>query len=172
MSVRHAVKGMETHTHETAAQARECEAWLARQNGPRPVATRGTRTEAQRCEFIIGRIESLVLALNGELGYDATDLDGPRVTFGYIGNCGSRRPDGTYANDDRLWSVFLPHPGRVGTDEDRIGSFRTGDASAAQATFIALHYFLEGIRWSRCNEPPAVAEAREAHRAFVEDGIA
>jgi len=167
MSVRHAVKGMETHTHETAAQASECEAWLARQSGPRPVATRGTRYE-----FIIGRIESAVLALNGELGYDATDLDGPRVTFGYIGNWGARLADGTYANDDRLRCVFLPHPGRIGTEKDRIEGFRTGDASAAQTTFTALHYFLEGIRWSRRNEPPAVAEAREAHRAFVEDGIA
>lgn len=172
MTVNHAIKGQPSHTHETAAQARECDAWHRRVTAPaaeRPVAR---RTEAERCEFIIGRIESLVLALNGELGYDATDLDGPRVTFGYIGNCGSRRADGTYANDDRMWSVFLPHPGRIGTDEDRIGSFRTGDASAAQATFIALHYFLEGIRWSRKNEPAVVAEAREAHRAFVEDGIA
>jgi len=42
-------------------------------------------------------------------------------TWGYIGNV---YPDGT---DDRSWSIFVPHPGRVGTLEDRIGDFTTAD---------------------------------------------
>lgn len=46
-------------------------------------------------------------------------LDG--VSLGYIGNVYS---DGT---DDRSWFIFLPHPGRIGEAEDRIGGFDTSD---------------------------------------------
>ena len=41
------------------------------------------------------------------------DIEG--VSYGYIGNVWG---DGT---DDRSWSIFLPHPNRVGTAADRIG---------------------------------------------------
>ncbi|CAB4189613.1 hypothetical protein UFOVP1196_4 [uncultured Caudovirales phage] len=42
----------------------------------------------------------------------------PGITFGYIGNCGVNR-NGPF--DDRSWYIFLPHPGRVGTSDDRVG---------------------------------------------------
>lgn len=45
----------------------------------------------------------------------------PGVTMGYIGNIYA---DGT---DDRAWSIFLPHPGRVGTEADRLGRYSTQD---------------------------------------------
>lgn len=43
-------------------------------------------------------------------------------SFGYIGNVyfGPMK-------DDRCWYIFVPHPGRVGTSEDRIGGFATAD---------------------------------------------
>lgn len=42
-------------------------------------------------------------------------------TFGYLGNIyGTRQQD-----DDRMWYAFAAHPGRVGTDRDSIGGFRT-----------------------------------------------
>jgi len=37
----------------------------------------------------------------------------PGITFGYIGNC-------ERWGDDRSWSIFLPHPGRVGRWEDAV----------------------------------------------------
>ena len=42
------------------------------------------------------------------------------VTFGYLGNC-----DVCGGWDDRIWYVFLPHPGRVGTYSDRVEVGRT-----------------------------------------------
>lgn len=42
----------------------------------------------------------------------------PGVTVGYIGNLKGDL-------DDRSWSIFLPHPGRAGTPEDRIGALPT-----------------------------------------------
>ena len=49
-----------------------------------------------------------------------TSLTGETWTFGYIGNCDNVR-------DDRTWFAFRPHPGRVGTPDDRIGGYRTDD---------------------------------------------
>jgi hypothetical protein len=46
----------------------------------------------------------------------------PGVTFGYLGNCGS---DCRGQFDERTWTIFLPHPGRIGTYEDRVGSYST-----------------------------------------------
>lgn len=79
-------------------------------------------------------IEQHVAELNEALGLDPQNYSN-RVSFGYIGN-----------DDDVLWSVFLPHPGRVGKAEDRIGSFRTGDDSGARATLAALAGAVTGAR--------------------------
>lgn len=46
------------------------------------------------------------------------DATGETWTFGYIGNVSDTR-------DDRLWFAFRPHPGRVGTNADRIGGYET-----------------------------------------------
>jgi hypothetical protein len=60
------------------------------------------------------------------------------VSFGYIGNC-----DGA-GYDDRLWYLFLPHPGRVGTSLDRIGGFRTDDEEGARRCFYEVAGFVKG----------------------------
>jgi len=83
-------------------------------------------------------ITQRVAVLNGLLGF-GTAGDAPKVTFGYIGNCDRLQADGTWGYDDRSWSVFLPHPGRVGTSEDRIGSFPTGDVKGALACYRQLN---------------------------------
>lgn len=67
-----------------------------------------------------------------------------RATFGYIGNCS---PNG--GNDDRAWYVFLPHPGRVGTADDRLGGFSTGSAEGVWATRKAVSALIQGVRLAR-----------------------
>lgn len=47
-----------------------------------------------------------------------TKRTGIQWTLGYLGNVYA---DGT---DDRRWYAFAAHPGRPGTDADRIGGFR------------------------------------------------
>jgi hypothetical protein len=49
-----------------------------------------------------------------------SDQTGIKWTVGYIGNCDHR-------HDDRSWSLFAEHPGRVGTSADRIGSVSTAE---------------------------------------------
>lgn len=48
------------------------------------------------------------------------EATGEEWTFGYIGNCGP-------GYDDRSWSAFRPHPGRIGTASDRIGGYPTAE---------------------------------------------
>jgi hypothetical protein len=102
-----------------------------------------TRTDTERYTAVIDRIRAMVLTLNQALGLDPTDWkSGIRVSFGYIGNVEVGR-------DDRLWSVFLPHPGRVGTAADAIGAFRTGDLDGACSTLVQLVAFTKGVTWQR-----------------------
>jgi len=65
----------------------------------------------------------------------------PGATFGYIVTL-------ERSGDFRVWSVFLPHPGRVGTREDRIGSFATGDAAGARAALLELAAFVRGMEYA------------------------
>lgn len=67
-----------------------------------------------------------------------------KVTFGYIGNC-----DINGGNDHRAWYVFLPHPGRAGTADDRVGGFATGDLAGIGATRKALNGVAQGVRLAR-----------------------
>lgn len=93
-------------------------------------------TDETRYDRCIRLIKANVALLNEALGLSTkmdADLRTNCVTFGYIGNCS---PGGK--NDYRSWSVFLPHPNRYGTADDRIGSFRTGDVEGAQATLVAI----------------------------------
>lgn len=48
----------------------------------------------------------------------------PGVTFGYIGNLETQW-------DDRGYSIYLPHPGRIGTYQDRIGLWRRWELDEA-----------------------------------------
>ena len=45
------------------------------------------------------------------------------VTIGYIGSLWTNVPPED--RDDRSWMIFLPHSGRVGTRDDRIGGYPT-----------------------------------------------
>lgn len=45
-------------------------------------------------------------------------------TFGYLGNVSGFENTPAY-RDDRTWYAFAAHPGRVGTDLDRIGGVST-----------------------------------------------
>jgi hypothetical protein len=80
-----------------------------------------------------------IAELNRVLGLTA-DSD-HKVTFGYIGNC-----DANGARDHRAWTVFLPHPGRVGTSDDSVGSFPTGSLEGIVATRRALKSVTQGVR--------------------------
>jgi len=59
----------------------------------------------------------------------AADL--PGVTFGYIGNC-------ERWGDDRLWAIFLPHPGRVGSFADSVSIVRKEKLPKAVTNWDAL----------------------------------
>lgn len=90
-------------------------------------------------------IEAEIRAIN-ELRGETDWRSANRVSFGYIGNL--------YFNgdDDRSWSVFLPHPHRAGTYEDRRGSYSTH----AAVGFELL------LAWIRANRQ-ALVEYRPTH---------
>ena len=78
-------------------------------------------------------IETEIKAINVERGTTAYD-DKNRISFGYIGNLAP-------GYDDRSWSLFLPHPHRPGTYDDRVGSFSTNNL----AGYVVL------LAWIRAN---------------------
>lgn len=86
--------------------------------------TTASTTDQDRYDRLVLRVQRLLDQLNEVIGGGAT--------FGYLGNCGS-------GVDDRSWYVFLPHPGRVGTHEDRLGGFGTGDVDGVESTVRQLH---------------------------------
>lgn len=60
--------------------------------------------------------QRLVKVLSSKTGID--------WTFGYLGNCSGSENTPAF-RDDRTWYAFAAHPGRVGTEVDRIGGFST-----------------------------------------------
>lgn len=70
-------------------------------------------TGTQTLESIHNELQRKFKALKAEF---------PEISFGYIGNCGVDR-SGHF--DDRSWQIFLPHPGRIGTYDDRVGGYST-----------------------------------------------
>lgn len=104
----------------------------------------------------LAAIARLVVHLNDTLG-----LSGDYIArVGYIGNV-----DANGANDCRAWSVFLPHPGRVGGDSDRIGNWATGDLDGARSCIGALVGALDLARWHATGaHTDAVRIARDAAR--------
>lgn len=154
MTVKHTLKGrIDTHAHETVAEAQACAAWHARVTGqqsatPRSAATRAAEQAASRYASLVERIRATIDRLNRELlCVETDDHDTPKITFGYIGNIATGAQLGS-KGDDTMWSVYLPHPGRVGTDKDRIGFFRHGDEAAAAAVLNALAGFERGVRFA------------------------
>lgn len=95
---------------------------------------------ASEYDKAIDSIRRIVGLLNAELRYNVSDSRNPQVTFGYIGNVERGR-------DDREWMIFLPHPGRVGTDRDRIGGFTTGDLDGARQTASQAYGALRVLQW-------------------------
>jgi len=111
--------------------------------------TARTRT-AEETAQAFARQEALLLAevaeLNEVLGL--TDADhSHKVTHGYIGNAKMGR-DG-WDMSDVLWSVYLPHPGRVGKDSDRVGAYRTGSLDGIVAARRELLAVIKGARLAR-----------------------
>lgn len=96
---------------------------------PEEIAAAYTRQEAL--------LRDEIAALNSELG-----LVDHKITFGYLGNLSNTR-------DDRLWFVFLPHPGRTGTAADRLGGFTTGELDGIVSARAALRSFARGARFAR-----------------------
>lgn len=89
-------------------------------------------------------VRNAVELLNKALGL--TDAQ-HKVTFGYIGNCepfwcalGSK-------GDGRYWSVYLPHPGRIGTSDDRLGFVKSGDVEGLFALAGQVLSFRRGVEF-------------------------
>ncbi len=89
---------------------------------------------------VLSNIERQVVALNLALGLNP-DI-GVRATYGYIGNI-------TADGDERTWFVFLPHPGREGGLDDRLGGHATDDLDGMLRTLAFLRGAVALARWSR-----------------------
>lgn len=93
-------------------------------------------------------IREAVADFNEVLGLGrAPKYDEPRVSFGYIGN-GRMTPNG-WDLSGVIHYVFLPHPGRVGTNEDSIGGFVEGDLEGAAHTLVAVRGAVAGARLAK-----------------------
>jgi len=90
-------------------------------------------------------VERAVRQLNETLGFAEDDKH--RVTFGYIGN-GRFSDDKGWNLDGCYWSVYLPHPHRVGTADDRLGWVANGDAASLGALAGPVLAFRKGIEWA------------------------
>lgn len=102
-----------------------------------------TEKEIERWDRAVALVERAVRQLNEALGY--AEGDKHRVTFGYIGNCEPLHCALGSKGDTRLWSVYLPHPDRVGTSDDRIGSVASGDADGMAAVAGQVLAFRAGV---------------------------
>ena len=87
------------------------------------------------------RIRALVGLLNDALGLSGAPHN-ERVTYGYVGN-----------DRDIVWSVYLPHPGRVGTYADQIGAHATNDIEGATSTLAQLAGALKLAEWAKEGRP-------------------
>lgn len=99
-----------------------------------PVTTRWDRAK--------GEVQRQVDQLNAALHY-STGMDDPHVTVGYIGN-GRMSASGWDLRGVR-WYVFLPHPGRVGKDDDSLGGVAHGDADGMFALAGQVATFRKGV---------------------------
>lgn len=102
-------------------------------------ADRKAARAAARYTHIRGLIEADLLELNELLGLAD---ERHKASFGYIGNISIR-------GDESSWYVFLPHPGRPGTSEDRIGGFPSGDLAGISGTYGQLHALIKGVKLAR-----------------------
>jgi hypothetical protein len=75
------------------------------------------------------------------------DLPDRGLTFGYIGNA-KLGPKG-WDTTDCLWFVFLPHPGRVGKADDRLGGFTEGDTRGIVECRKALKALARGMELAK-----------------------
>ena len=87
--------------------------------------------EAAHYDRVERVIRTSVDELNMLLGYGK----GEGLTYGYIGN-----------DDDVQNYVFLPHPGRVGTPDDRIGGFERDDWRGASSVAAQLRAMIRLTR--------------------------
>jgi hypothetical protein len=108
---------------------------------PALTADEAAAREAQLYGRHEAAVRAQVVELNELLGLADADH---KASFGYIGNC-----DFNGANDYRRWYVFLPHPGRVGEENDRLGGFSTGSAEGVFALRKSLTALMTGVRLAR-----------------------
>lgn len=88
------------------------------------------------------QVQRQVDQLNVALHY-STGVEDPHVTVSYIGN-GRMSASGWDLRGVR-WYVFLPHPGRVGKDDDRLGGVAHGDADGMFALASQVVAFRRGV---------------------------
>lgn len=82
------------------------------------------------------RSESAAERANQRLDSIKSNNDMPEgFTIGYIGNLSI---DGR--TDNRSWSVFRAHPGRVGTSADRMGAFPTSERHKLLPIIAAIKF--------------------------------
>lgn len=95
----------------------------------------------------------------------------PGISFGYIGNVYN-----SPFYDDRSWRIFLPHPGRVGTYEDSVGSYRTENLDKMLADWDKLAEIVRkrmagrNIVWPRLRYQITPDYNLKCQRLFIEDG--
>ncbi|AEJ91896.1 hypothetical protein THORA_27 [Mycobacterium phage Thora] len=106
--------------------------------------TRTPEEIARNYEMHMGFLKDRVEELNELLGLtDATH----KATVGYIGNARMGRDGWDYS--DCRWYVFLPHPGRVGTDDDVIGGWRKGSLEGVMSARRDLKTLITGVKLAK-----------------------
>ena len=98
--------------------------------------TRLPLTEEQKIERELAR----VARFNAK--FDTEKLDMPEgFSVGYIGNC-STDGNNNIIFDDRSWTIFRDHKGRIGTKEDRMGGYSTEERYKLLTIIKAIKFTL------------------------------
>ena len=85
-------------------------------------------TEEQKTERELTRVARLNARLDAEVMPEG-------FTVGYIGNCNRDL-------DDRSWTIFRDHKGRIGTKEDRMGGYSTEERYKLLTIIKAIKFTL------------------------------
>lgn len=66
---------------------------------------------------------------------------GEEFKFGYIGNVEGIEGTPAY-RDSRRWSIFFPHPGRIGGNGDNLGYVRTENLDLLRERLLGVLHFI------------------------------
>jgi len=122
----------------------EAAGFRAHSSTTKPAPKESAMTTTTRWNQVEGLIRVQLDELNELLGLTN---ERHKASFGYIGN-GRLGPDG-WNLDDCLWSIYLPHPGRVGTSEDRLGSITNNDVAGLIAAYGQLKALIAGVKLAK-----------------------